>query len=191
MKAGDSMTGDLRAKANRATLRQAVRGAGVWSIAFFAALLLQLAGCSRYQVGPATLYRGELRTVYVPMFESELLRQGLGEWLTEAVTKQIEMQTPYKVVHTPEADSVLTGRLLDATKQVYIESANDDARDIGYSQVVLVSWYARNGELLMQRRFALGSHFLPESGQSLTTAQQEVMQNLASRIANAMESPNW
>ncbi len=154
-------------------------------------VLLLASGCAGYQLGPTGLYRADIRTVYVPMFESDLLRQGLAEWLTEAVAKQIEMQTPYKVVHTPGADSVLTGRILSAQKQVLIESANDDARDIGYSQVVLVTWSARNGELLMQRRIKVGAHFLPESGQSLTTAQQQVVEDLANQIVNAMEAANW
>ena len=159
-----------------------------------AALLLGasgLVGCGRYQVGPANLYRPEIRTVYVPMFESDSLRQGLGEWLTEAVVKQIESQTPYKVVQTPAADSVLTGRLLDDRKQVLVESSNDDARNLAYSMVLLVTWYARNGEPLMQHRFSFGAHFLPESGQSLTTAQQQVVQELARQVVGRMETPNW
>ncbi|HHK42803.1 MAG TPA: hypothetical protein ENJ50_10335 [Planctomycetaceae bacterium] len=160
-------------------------GAGI-----LAALCL-LVGCSRYQIGPANLYRPEIRTVYVPMFESDSLRQGLAEWLTEAVVKQIEAKTPYKVVHTPQTDSVLTGRILSDRKQVLIESANDDARNIGFTEVVLVTWSARNGELLMQRRIEVASHFFPESGQSLTTAQQQVVEDLADQIVNAMEAPQW
>lgn len=148
-------------------------------------------GCATYHVGPAGLYRNDIRTVYVPMFESDILRQGMAEWLTEAVAKQIEMQTPFKVVGDPAADSVLTGRILENRKQVLIESPNDDARELGYSMVLVVSWYARNGELLMQRRIAMGDHFFPESGQSLTTAQQETIKQLAQQIAGAMEFTTW
>ena len=40
----------------------------------------------------------DVSTVYVPMIESGSYRRDLGERLTEAVAKQIELKTPYKVV---------------------------------------------------------------------------------------------
>ena len=99
--------------------------------------------------------------------------------------------TQFKVVSTPVADSVLTGRLLDHRKQVLVESPNDDPRDLSSSMALMVTWYARNGELLMQHRFDVGTHFLPESGQSMTTAHQEVIQRLAQEIVGQMEITNW
>ena len=156
-----------------------------------ALLILILGGCGQYQIGPQGLYPSGIQTVYVPMFESDLFRPGINEWLSEAVVKQIESQTPFKVVSTPVADSVLTGRLLDHRKQVLVESPNDDPRDLSSSMVLMVTWYARNGELLMQHRFDVGTHFLPESGQSMTTAHQEVIQRLAQEIVGRMEITNW
>ena len=46
------------------------------------------------------------------MFRSstpDSLRPGLGPWLTEAVIKQIEQTTDYKVVSRNKADTVLEG----------------------------------------------------------------------------------
>ena len=46
------------------------------------------------------------------MIESDSYRRDLGERLTEAVIKEIELKTPYKVVGTPDADSILSVQLL-------------------------------------------------------------------------------
>src|SRR4030042_6722660 len=83
-------------------------------------------GCAGYQIGNQTLYPGHIRTVYVPMFESTSFRRNLGERLTEAVMKEIELKTPYKVVGTPDADSVLTGRIVDGGKHLVGESRSGE-----------------------------------------------------------------
>src|SRR5687767_8614231 len=91
-------------------------------------LSLCLTGCAGYQMGNRTLYSPDIRTVYVPMFESNSFRRGLGERLTEAVVKEIELKTPYKVVGSPNADSVLSGIIVSETKRVTVENAFDDPR---------------------------------------------------------------
>ena len=76
-----------------------------------------LAGCIGYHVGTNSLYAPDVATVYVPMIESDSYRRDLGERLTEAVVKEIELKTPYKVVSTPDADSILSARLMTDTRQ--------------------------------------------------------------------------
>ena len=86
-------------------------------------MLLASSGCAGLHVGQQSLYRPEIATIYVPVFESESYRPNLGERLTEAVVKEIELKTPYKVVQTPNADSVLRGRIVMETKRVLAENA--------------------------------------------------------------------
>lgn len=156
-----------------------------------------MAGCAGYQVGYNSLYRPDIRTVHVPVFESESLRPQLGERLTEAVIREIQLRTPYQVVHTPDADSVLAGRIVRATKRVVAENRNDDARDIATEFAVEVRWTSRRGQLLMQQTgipvpelvvdATSSSEFFPETGQSLATAQQRVIERLARDIVGQME----
>ncbi len=156
------------------------------------------AGCASYQVGTRSLYRPDIRTVYVPMIESDSLRRNLGERLTEAVVKEIEQKTPYKVVHSPEADTVLSARITSETKRVVAEELNDIPRNIEADLVVQVNWQDRRGEYLMQdSRFnfapvafsvAQSADFTPEGGQSVATAHQEAIQRLAEQIVSQMES---
>src|SRR6188508_556309 len=75
-------------------------------------LVLAFSGCAGYQLGNRSLYRPDIRTVHVPMAVSDSYRRHLGEKLTEAVVKEIELKTPYKIVDSDSADSVLSLRLV-------------------------------------------------------------------------------
>src|SRR5262245_56211147 len=50
-------------------------------------------GCAGYQVGQRSRYRPDIRTVYVPVVQSNSFRRYLGERLTEAIVKEIELKT--------------------------------------------------------------------------------------------------
>lgn len=161
------------------------------TVAALAATLL-VTGCAGYQFGNRSLYRTDLSTIHVPLFKSNTLRRDLGEWLTEAVVKEIEMRTPYKVVNDPLADSVLTGTLLSGdNKNVLTENVNDEPRNLKYNAAVHVTWIDRSGRILMQSIVSLGSDFVPEAGQSVTTVQQAVIRRLARQIVSQMEADNW
>lgn len=156
-------------------------------------------GCARYRVGVPSLYACNIRTVYVPMFESQSLRRNLGERLTEAVQKEIERRTPYKVVSTPDADSVLTGRLLTENKQISLEAPTDEGRELSYYVTCQVSWIDRNGAQVHGMNsiplppslatLFISNNFYPEVGQSISTDQQDAVNKLARQIVGMMESP--
>ncbi len=157
------------------------------------------AGCAAYRYGSETLYRPDVRTVYVPVFESESFRRFLGERLTEAVIKQVEQRTPYRIASAADADSILRGRIIQDTKYGITENQDDQLRDIELELLVEITWLDRNGaSLLGTYRFpvpggleTLGQamHFVPEGGQSLTVAQQELIVRLATQIVSTMEVP--
>jgi hypothetical protein len=175
------------------------RSIGIRPAALLAVLAILAAadGCASYQVGHPTLFRPDVRTVHVPVFESDSFRRNLGERLTEAVVKEIESRTPYKIVGSPDADSVLSGRIVAERKRTVAENTNDDVRAIETDVTVEVRWISRRGEMLMQRSsMPLGplnvtisenSQFFPEAGQSLEVAQQHVIDQLAREIVGQME----
>jgi hypothetical protein len=168
------------------------------SQALFALLLLAVtAGCASYRVGYQSLYRPDVRTVFVPVFESESLRPHLGERLTEAVIREIQTRTPYKVVATPDADSTLSGTIIRDSKRVSARNRYNDARGIDLELAAEARWVNSRGDVLMQTTaipFApLGvstvadSHFIPEAGQSLSAAQQDAIERIAREIVGQME----
>jgi len=162
-------------------------------------MTLLFSGCAGYQLGSKTLYRPNIRSVHVPMFQSDSFRRNLGEQLTEAVCKQIEKVTPYKVVSSAQADTILTGRIIDVRKHVMAEDALDQPRNVEVNYVVQVSWLDRQGQNLMRHaeiplpdpmlNIGQEANFVAESGQSLVTAQQELVRKLARQIVSQMEMP--
>ena len=158
-----------------------------------------LSGCTGYQVGNWSLYDRDVRTVYVPMFESASYRRNLGERLTEAVMKEIEAKTPYKVVGSPDADSILSGRIVGETKRVVAENIYDDPRELDVNLQVEVSWIDRQGSAIRETACVElppelsmvhgGSALVPEVGQSVATAHQLAIGRVAERIVAMMETP--
>ncbi|ADB16425.1 hypothetical protein Psta_1750 [Pirellula staleyi DSM 6068] len=155
------------------------------------------AGCAGYQVGSRSLYRPDVRSVHVPIAQSDSFRRYLGERLTEAVVKQIEVRTPYKVASNDAADSVLTMRIVSESKRVLAETRNDDVRDIETDFFIQISWVDRRGDLIMNYsdlplqpllvNISQDANFVPEGGQSLATAQQEAIHRLATQVVDQME----
>jgi hypothetical protein len=145
------------------------------------------------------MFPADIRTVHVPMFENDTFRRHLGERLTEAVVKEIEATTPYKVVDAASADSVLTGRIISMNKRVLAEEINDNPRDLETAFQVVVQWTDRRGDPLTPETVAPislfdiqlteAAHFVPEGGQSIATSQQSAIQRVARQIVSQMNAP--
>jgi hypothetical protein len=163
------------------------------------AMLIATGGCAQYRFGSTSLYPPDIQTVYVPVFESDSLRRNLGERLTEAVIKEIELKTPYKVVSSPDADSVLTGRILNDIKRVTVEDPYDQQRENEITLIAQVNWVDRRGDLIGSRgtlaipeslvMLAGTSKVVPEFGQSIATGHQQSIDRLAAQIVSLMETP--
>lgn len=160
--------------------------------------LVALFGCAGYRMGARTLYPPDIETVYVPIIESNSYRRNLGEWLTEAVVKEIENVTPFKVVNTPEADSVLSCRIMSDNKRMAMESSTDEGRELQVTWQVSVSWVDRKGDLIKPEQQIPApqafntvqdtANMFPELGQSVTSAEQTAIERLAKQIVSMMES---
>ncbi len=160
---------------------------------------LALVGCAGYQVGNHSLYRQDIQTVHVPVFQSDSFRPFLGERLTESVIKQIELRTPYKVVGSQAADSTLQGRVLRDTKSVLVENRYDEPRELDVGMRVQVTWINHRGQAIgPPQHFPIpaeliditqSTNFVPEVGQSMVTQEQIVINRLASQIVSTMEMP--
>ncbi len=165
-------------------------------------VLAATGGCAGYRVGNNTLYAPNVRTVYVPVFQCDSFRVvpgiDMGERLTEAVCKEIEKRTPFKVVGTPDADSVLTGRIVADTKRMVVESPTDQSRMVEMNIQVMVSWADRGGAVLASGAVPLpaasvdvgqAAALVPEFGRSVVTTQQESIVKMAQQIVGLMEEP--
>ena len=75
---------------------------------------LALGGC---QYTTRVLYPDQYQTVAVPIFENRTFYQGVNADLAEALVKQIEQQTPYKVSAPPTADTILQGTITHISQE--------------------------------------------------------------------------
>ncbi len=158
-------------------------------------MLSLFSGCAQYHLGGP--YRPDITTVHVPVFESTSYRRGLGERLTEAVIKEIENRTPYKVVASSNADSVLSGRILIEEKRPRFQNPFSEPRELEVGMTVEVRWIDRTGALLSQQQsisipselveIEQSTQLVPEFGQSIVTSQQKVIERTAQQIVNLME----
>jgi hypothetical protein len=169
------------------------------SLALAGLLMIAPVGCAAYRFGAASLYPPDIQTIYVPVFESDSFRRNFSELVTEAVIKEIERVTPYKVVGTPDADSVLNGKLTSDTKRTLIEDPYDQPREMEINMVIEVRWVNRRGDLIDQGTAVPAQDDLlvltapgtvvAEFGQSVSTAQLQAIQRLATKVVATMESP--
>lgn len=160
------------------------------------ALAPLLVGCG-YVVGNP--FPQQIRSVHVPTFRNDTYRRGYELLLTEAVQKQIQLRTPFRLARADEADTVLTGQIRTLNKRLTNQTRQDDPRELELQFGVEVRWQnARTGELLGQQMIpvsAATAHiltsatFTPETGQSLATATQEAVDQVARQVVGLMESP--
>jgi hypothetical protein len=176
-----------------------VRSQIILSCAACGLCVVVFAGCIGYHAGTNSLYAADVATVYVPMIESDSYRRDLGERLTEAIVKEIELKTPYKVVNTPDADSILSARLMTDTRRRVIQNAFSDPRVSETELRAEVNWISRRRQPLVPVQMipipaellaiSQTSNLIPEAGQSVATSQQESIQRLAQQIVATMEAP--
>ena len=79
------------------------------------ALLLPLAGCGYHQVGSATHIPANVRTVSVPIFQSKVLAYHTETAFTEAVVRELNTRTRYRVLTNVNPTVSATEQASDAT----------------------------------------------------------------------------
>ena len=163
-----------------------------WSLCL---LWLVVPGCG-YTVGAP--YNPEVRTVYVPIFQTESTRRGYEYELTEAVQEKIKSRSAFRLASEEDADTKLTGRIVSANKKLLGINGYSDARELQLDMTVEITWTdQRTGDLLGTQRIPApemvslteGASFAPEVGQSLATAKSQAIDRLSTRIVQMMESP--
>ncbi len=162
----------------------------------FAACLIP--GCAGYQIGNQSLYSASIETIYIPMVQAPSLSPHLGERITEAVAKEVELRTPYKVARDNYADAVLNIEIFDYKQGINFKDRWGGPRQDNLemkAKVELVNRRSLTPECscefsLDQAGIVLGhGSMIPVAGQSTATEQQEAIDRLARCIVNSLEKP--
>ncbi len=143
----------------------------------------------------ASTYDRNIRTIAVPIFQNETYSSGLEVRLTEAIIKEIQRSTPWRVVRNSNAATTLSGRLthvdvFQLTRQ----------RETGLVQEEAVKLTAdfdwmdnRSGETLVSRRnFTALASFVPHRGvgEPIERGQDAAINALARDIVAQLQS-DW
>lgn len=163
-------------------------------------------------------YNRNIRTVYVPIFKNKTFVRGIEFQLTEAVQKQIEAKTPWKVSNDCHAaDSELIGTVVAMPKRVIFHNLLNEAREAEITLAAQVVWRdLKNDQVLSSATGPLpdssetppmldelgpprivarpmivqrSAAFIPELGETVTSAKKKAVDDLAEQIVSMMETP--
>lgn len=151
-------------------------------------LTLLVTGCG-YAAKP--VYPQDVQSVQVPIFQNRSFYRGLEFDLTEALIKEIELRTPYKVVSHASADTVLEGTIVAVNQhRLSRRPAGGLAQELEMQLVVDVSWRnLRTGQVVMDRKgLVVVGRYIPPMGQTYQSGQAETAQKMATQIVSAMGS---
>jgi hypothetical protein len=165
-------------------------------LALVAALCASAAGCAAdptagYSTAPA--FRADVTSVAVPIFANDTHVRELEFELTDALVKEIQTRTPYAVLPSARADTVLLGRI----RRVEFDSLSK-SRLTGLSEEVVLSvtidfeWRdLRTDALLVARHaFEAGGLFVPSrpTAEPIEIGRFAVVQQLARDVVSQMHS---
>lgn len=168
------------------------------------ALLSTLLGCNYQQSGDyasepksgykwKSLYREDIQTVAVPIFANKDFQRGVEFSLSEAVVKNIEAHTPYKVVAKERADTILEGEILAVNVVTASQSSRSNLpQDQLLTLTVNFTWKdIRTGKILAQRRnFKQSASFFATLGEDRFLGSQDAVEKLARGIVQELEA-DW
>lgn len=173
---------------------------GTFALCTLAALaaLIAPAGCASdprdgYSMSPA--HDESVRTVHVPMFGNKTFFRGIEMELTDAIVKEIQANTPWRVVSQGNADTVLSGTITNSDlRAISTAEGSGLVQEQGVEIVLEFAWRNnRTGRVMVERRNFKGADiFIPARlvGESLETGQSAAIQRLAKSVVAELRS-SW
>ena len=150
-------------------------------------------GIAGYRTG--STFPKDVRTVAVPIFENESFYREVEFELTEALIKEIESRTPYKVTAGNVADTVLTGTITSINQDL-LSRTETGAIPQELQLVVVASFQWKNqrtGQIVRARSYVEGTgEYIPTASvdQPLAIARHKAVSELAEAIVSIMRD-DW
>ncbi|MBP7050291.1 MAG: LptE family protein [Phycisphaerae bacterium] len=156
--------------------------------------VLATGGCgSSTGYSNASLFPDDVESLYLEMFDNRSFRRGTEFTFSNALAKQIEVQTPYQIVSNRDrADSVMGGQLVSISESILTLE-----RDLGRAlekEVVLtavVNWKSlKTGRLMINNQTVTAAASYSEfQGQDFAYASAVAANKLAQKVVQLMENP--
>ena len=167
-------------------------GIFIFSTALIVVLCVVFRGCSNMGgYSSESLFREEVSSVYVEMFDNRSFRRGVEYELSDALAKRIEVETPYKIISSRDrADTVISGQIVSIDQLVLtMERQTGRPLEKEVELQAVVNWKnLKTGELLIDNRSVSASASYSEwQNQGFEYASSLAANNLAKRIVELME----
>lgn len=165
-------------------MRSMARVRGSLLAAGFAALL---AGCG-YTFGTGLEQRG-VRSIALTVVGNETYRQRLEAELGLSLSRQLHTATGLVLADRSTADATLHVVLSEARERTLVTGLRTDpVREGAFEAAVRIRLVGRDGTVLLERRLLDRTEFRTPIGEDLTSARNELVEDLAHKIAQALES---
>ncbi len=155
-------------------------------------VLLCLVGCQSMGYSNESLFPQDVRTICLKMFDNRTFWRNIEYDLTDALAKQIESKTPYKIISDQDlSDTTMTGQITKVYQNVLMTD-RDTGDDLQMEMTVhaLVTWKnLKTGDLLCDNLevVASGSYSTP-LGQNQGYASTLTANKLAAKVVELMEN---
>ncbi len=153
--------------------------------------MLGLTGCSGYSNGWA--YPDNVQTISVKMFDTKSFRRDYEYTLSDAICKQIEVQTPYRIVADDNvADTQLSGYVNSMSGSVLsTDRESGSALEDEVRVSVTFTWKnLKTGEMIIDSKTVTGvASYAELMNQDYDYAANVAMNQAAVKIVESMETP--
>ncbi|MHC4584695.1 MAG: LptE family protein [Planctomycetota bacterium] len=170
-------------------------GRGIFILVFSCILMLctlVFCGCAGLNgYSNQSLFPQDIETVYLEMFDNQTFRRGSEYELSDALSKRIEVETPYKIVSSRDrADTIISGQIVSIG-----ESALSTERETGLilekevMLTALVNWKnLKTGDLLIDNlSLSATANYSEYQQQDIKYASNLAANKLARKIVGLME----
>ena len=156
------------------------------------ALTLSLCGCADLSgCSNESQFPQELDSICLEMFDNQSFRRGVEYELSDALSKHIEVDTPYKIVSsTDRADTVISGQIISISESALsIERETGRLLEKEVKLQAIVNWKnLKTLELLIDNELVSASASYSEyQQQDFKYASSLAANNLARKIVELME----
>ena len=154
---------------------------------------LALCGCAELNgYSNESLFPQKVDSICLEMFDNQTFRRGAEYELSDALSKRIEVETPYKIVSSRDrADTVISGRIV-SIGELALSTERETGRVLEkeVEMCAIVNWKnLKTGELLIDNESVSASASYSEyQKQNFKYASTLAANNLARKIVEQMET---
>jgi len=152
-------------------------------------LALTVAVCAGCGYSARSMFRRDIRTVYVAGFDNRTFRRGLEVPLTRAVQAEIALRPGLRPAARQEADSVLSGELVSFEEKTQVKGEADEVLLTRVSVKVRFRWRDRltGADIVPPQTVKESVRIAPEAERNIS---DYALRQVAKRVVEKMEA-SW